>query len=219
MTTAQPTAALRIKPFTLGPFATNCFVVSVEGDSECWIVDASFEPQAIIDHVRAHNLAPSRILLTHAHADHIAGLDLVKSAFPTAKVAIHPDEAGWLTDPVANLSAGQGVAITPGPADEHLAHDQALQLGPHAWRIIHVPGHSPGGVCFCCAAQRVAIAGDALFAGSIGRTDFPTSDHDTLIASIKNRLYTLPDDTVILPGHGPETTIGREKASNPFVRA
>ncbi|MCA9294170.1 MAG: MBL fold metallo-hydrolase [Phycisphaerales bacterium] len=211
-------STLRIEPFTMGPFATNCFVVWVEDETECWIIDASFEPQPIIDAVRSKNLEPSRILLTHAHADHIAGLEQVKAAFPNARVAIHPDEASWLTDPVANLSASQGWSLTPGPPDEAINHDERLTLAGHNFRVIHVPGHSPGSCCFYSESDGVAISGDALFAGSIGRTDFPTANHDLLIRSIKERLYTLPDDTIVLPGHGPDTTIGRERTTNPFVR-
>ena len=218
MTHTTPSTALRIEAFTLGPFATNCFVVAVEGETECWIIDASFEPQPMIDYVRNNKLEPSRILLTHAHADHIAGLDELKSAFPKAVVAIHPDEVSWLSDPIANLSASQGLSLTPGPSDETIDHDQLLTLANRTWRVIHVPGHSPGSVCFYSDTDGVAISGDALFAGSIGRTDFPTSDHDALIEAIQSRLYTLPDNTAVLPGHGPQTTIGREKSSNPFVR-
>ncbi len=219
MTHPTTTGTLRIQSFTLGPFATNCYIIFAEGDPECWIIDASFEPEPMIDFIRTNTLRPSRILLTHAHADHIAGLTEVKDAFPEARVAIHPDEVSWLSDPVANLSAAQGLSITPGPPDETLDDNQQLTFAGRTWRVIHVPGHSPGSVCFYSEADGVAISGDALFAGSIGRTDFPTSDHDTLITAIQRRLYTLPDNTAVLPGHGPPTTIEREKTSNPFVRA
>ena len=218
MTPPAALSTLRIEPWTMGPFATNCFVVWVAGETECWIVDASFEPQPMIDFIRSNNLEPSRILLTHAHADHIAGLEQLRSAFPKARVAIHPDEAAWLSDPVANLSAGLGLAISAAPPDETIRHDDRLTLAGHNFRAIHVPGHSPGSLCFYSESDGTALSGDALFAGSIGRTDFPTADHDLLLRSIQQRLYTLPDDTIVLPGHGPDTTIGREKRTNPYVR-
>jgi glyoxylase-like metal-dependent hydrolase (beta-lactamase superfamily II) len=104
------------------------------------------------------------------------------------------------------------------PPDETLEDEQALGLGETRWHVLHTPGHSPGGVTLHCPDLAVAFAGDTLFAGSIGRYDFPSSDGPTLFASIRHRLYTLPDDTAVLPGHGPATTVAREKKSNPFVR-
>jgi hydroxyacylglutathione hydrolase len=213
----------RVAVFTLGPYETNCHVVSVPGSESCWIVDAGFEPEPMIEHVRAGGLRPVSLILTHAHPDHIAGVSAVRSAFPRLPVLIHPAEAGWLNDPELNLSSYMGAPITaPGP-DGLLEDGQELELAGTRWTVLHTPGHSPGGITLYHSgagsqSAGIALVGDALFAGSIGCTDFPGSDHETLIRSIRTRLYTLPDGTRIYPGHGPETTIGREKQTNPFVR-
>lgn len=140
------------------------------------------------------------------------------AAHPGLEVMIHEAEAGWLGAPVLNLSAAMGVGVTAPAANRLLRGGETLTLGSTAWRVVHTPGHSPGGIALIHDESRTAIVGDALFAGSVGRTDFPGSDPDVLARSIRERLYTLPDDTRVVSGHGPETTIGREKSSNPFVR-
>lgn len=220
MSTNSPTTPpVRYRRFALGPFETNCYVVAADGSADCWIVDASFEPEPMIEHVGEAGLAPAALVLTHAHVDHIAGVSAVLAAFPGLPVWMHPAEAAWLNSPMLNLSEAMGAPVTaPGP-DAPLEHGQRISLAGTSWTILHTPGHSPGGITLHCEAAGLAIVGDALFAGSIGRTDFPGSDFDTLAASIRDRLYTMPDETRVLPGHGPETTIGREKRSNPFVRA
>lgn len=209
---------LRIEGFTLGPFATNCYVVWAEGSAACWIVDASFEPEEMIDRVRAEGLEPRLIILTHAHIDHIAGLDELRRAFPGTPAAIHQAEAEFLEDPMLNLSGAYGEPFSTRRAERSLEAGEELELSGTRWRVIHTPGHSPGGITLWCEAGGVALVGDTLFAGSIGRFDFPTSDERALYSSISKKLYALPDATRVLPGHGPETTIGREKRSNPYVR-
>lgn len=213
----DPSTPPLIEGFVLGPFATNCYVVRAGGGS-CWIVDASFEPQPLIARVRELGLTPSAIILTHAHADHIAGLAEVKAAFPEAPILIHEAEKGFLTDPTLNLSAAYGTPLIAPEADGFLEDGQTIELGDSKWKVLHTPGHSPGGVTLYCEAAGEALVGDTLFAGSIGRHDFPTSDGPTLFKSIREKLYMLPDETRVYPGHGPMTTIGREKRTNPFVR-
>jgi hydroxyacylglutathione hydrolase len=168
--------------------------------------------------VRQADLRPEKLILTHAHLDHIAGVDAVSRAFPGVELLIHEAEREWLTDPDLNLSGGYGFPITCRPADRLLRDGDELTIGDETWQVMHTPGHSPGGITLYNAQRSVAFAGDTLFAGSIGRSDFPGSDFETLAHSIRTRLYTLPDATRILPGHGPETSVGREKRSNPFVR-
>jgi hydroxyacylglutathione hydrolase len=205
----------------LGPFATNCYLYapSAAPGSPCWIIDAGLDPGALIDAVRASGLRPEKLILTHAHLDHMAGVDEVSAAFEGLELLVHEAEREWLTNPDLNLSGGYGVPMTCREADRLLHDDDELTIGDETWRVLHTPGHSPGGITLYNADRGVAFVGDTLFAGSIGRHDFPGSDFDTLARSIRTRLYSLPDETVALPGHGPETLIGREKRSNPFVRA
>lgn len=211
-----------IERFTLGPFDTNCYLLRVAGadgaGAEVWIIDAGMDPDPLIDAARRAG-AVRRIVLTHAHADHIAGLRRVKDAFPDAEILLHGAERRWLADPNLNLSAAFGAPFSAPEADRLLEGGETLELGPTRWRVLHTPGHSPGGVTLHCAEARIAFVGDTLFAGSIGRFDFPTSDEHALFHSVRDTLYALPDDTRILPGHMGETTIGREKRTNPFVRA
>jgi hydroxyacylglutathione hydrolase len=219
-TDASPT--LSLDRVTLGPFETNCYIVrqapSKPGDP-CWIVDAGFDPGPLIERIRELGLKPELLILTHAHVDHIAGVDEVLRAFPGTPVLIHSAEADWLSDPVKNLGLMMGMRITAQGPTRTLAHNEQLRLGGTAWRILHTPGHSPGGITLHCEGAHLAVVGDTLFAGSIGRTDFPGSDLATLETSIRERLYSLPPETTIHPGHGPSTTIAKERLSNPFVRA
>lgn len=207
-----------IRRFSLGPFETNCYVVSPAEGSECWIVDMGFEPGELIEHVRAEGLTPSVVVLTHCHADHIAGLFEFRKAFPDTPIWVHSAERRWLSEPELNLSAAMGVPITAPTPDRLLEGGESLELGALTWRVLHTPGHSPGGITLVNDRIGVAFVGDTLFAGSIGRHDFPNADFETLANSIRTKLYQLPDDTRVLPGHGPDTTIAREKRSNPFVR-
>ena len=215
-------ASPRITPFVLGPFETNCYVVQVpageSGERPCWIVDAGFDPDEMIRFIQSEGLKPVAAVLTHAHADHIAGLASVRRAFPGIPILIHEAEADWLGDPMLNLSAMGGIPITAPRADRLLADGERLYLGESEWEVRHTPGHSPGGIALIHEPSHQALVGDALFAGSVGRSDFPGSDPEVLARSIRSRLYTLPDRTRVFPGHGPPTTIGREKRSNPFVR-
>jgi glyoxylase-like metal-dependent hydrolase (beta-lactamase superfamily II) len=213
---------MAVRVFTLGPFQTNCLLVSEDearDGSECLIVDASFGPAPMIAEIRGRGLRPTALVLTHAHVDHIAGVSEIRSAFPDLPVLMHEAEAEWLNDPLLNLSEAMGMSVTaPGP-DQLLREGDVVRVGGSSWRVLHTPGHSPGGLTLVCDAAGIAIVGDTLFAGSIGRTDFPGSDHETLARSIREKLYTLPGGTKVYPGHGPPTTISREMMSNPYIRA
>lgn len=208
---------LTIDIFTLGDFQTNCFVVS-RPSGAAWLIDVGQDPGEMLDHAEGAGLDVQKIVLTHAHADHIAGLEEALGRFPGTPVWIHEAEKDFPGDATLNLSAfiSQPIAA-PDPTDT-LAHGQVLDLDGLSFEVRHTPGHSPGGVTLYQPEHKAAIVGDTLFAGSIGRFDFPTSDGAVLMKSIHERLMTLPDETRVLPGHGPETTVGRERASNPYLR-
>lgn len=220
--------SLRIETFALGQWMTNCYVLhmdpartppaSAPGQTRpCWIVDAGFDPEPMIDFIRANNLIPEKVLLTHGHLDHIAGLIQIRAIWPDLPVLIHADDAECLTDPARNLSVMLEEPLTVAEATGFLEHGQELRLGDLAFQIRHIPGHSPGGVCIYQPTAALVMVGDALFAGSIGRTDFPLANHAQLIRSIQEQLLTLPDPTRILSGHGSPTTIAQERRTNPFL--
>jgi len=216
----QPRSQLHLRRFILGPFATNCYTVHADTpERPAWIIDAGIDPQPIIHHAREHDLQPQKIILTHAHADHIGGLDEIRDAFPGATTHIHPAEADWLQDPEHNLSAASGVPLQQRPADAHLNDADQLTLHDVTFTVYHTPGHSPGGVTLHAPELAIAFVGDTLFQRSIGRSDFPTSNPEHLERSIRDVLYKLPPDTRVLSGHGEPTTIAEEMEHNPFVRA
>jgi hydroxyacylglutathione hydrolase len=215
---ASPT----ITPFVLGDYQTNCFVVTASRAASgevgaCWIVDCGLEPDEMFEWIDRNNLKPAAILLTHSHLDHIAGVDQALSRFGKLPLYIHEAEADFCSDPMLNLSALIGMPVTCTEPNHYLKNGDTLRLGDSSWRVLHTPGHSPGGACFIHDESKQAIVGDTLFAGSIGRFDFPTSDPDALRNTIQNVLMKLPDDMTIYPGHGPKTTIGRERRTNPYV--
>lgn len=212
---------MQITPFALGPFQTNCYVVHRDGaqsGAPCWIIDASFEATALIDHVKQTGLRVEALIFTHAHIDHIAGAFAVVRELKPGAIMIHDAERAWLSDATLNLSEAFGLPTTAPDATRILAEGETLTLDGSSWRVLHTPGHSPGSITLVNDETHQAISGDTLFAGSIGRYDFPGCSFDVLADSIRTKLYTLPDETKVYPGHGPTTTIGREKRSNPFVR-
>ncbi len=207
---------LHIETFCLGQWQTNCYVV--HRGRQCWIVDAGFDPEPMLDFIRQHKLEPTQVVLTHAHLDHIAGLHAVRGAFPAVPILIHDSERCFLTDPSLNLSGFLDSSIIAPEATDVLTHGQQLDLDGIAFEVRHTPGHSPGGITLYQPLAGVAIVGDTLFAGGIGRYDFPTSDGRQLLAGIRQQLLTMPEATRVLPGHGPATTIGREKQTNPYLQ-
>jgi len=205
---------LKIDTLVVGPLETNCYILRDGGD--CWVVDAGIFPRPLVKFLRSSNSSPSRILLTHGHADHIAGVAKLKKAFPTASVTCPAGDAAMLCDPKANLSGPFGILMSSPEADELIEPGQILALGASRWEALDTSGHTPGGVSFYCGEHKVVITGDALFAGSIGRTDIPGASSARLLRNIREKLLSLPEDTRVLPGHGGETTIGSEKLTNPF---
>jgi glyoxylase-like metal-dependent hydrolase (beta-lactamase superfamily II) len=183
------------------------------------VVDPGLGLGHLIDSIHRQGPTLARILLTHGHGDHIVGISELRQAFPTAPVCCPAAEVDLLTDAEKNLSALCGFDITVSPADELLEPGKTLTLDKLVWHLLDTSGHSPGGMSFYCRQAGVVLSGDALFAGSIGRTDIPGADEAALLSHIRANLLTLPDDTLVYPGHGPATTIGDERRQNPFLSA
>ncbi|MCA9237325.1 MAG: MBL fold metallo-hydrolase [Planctomycetales bacterium] len=200
-------------------FEENAFIIAAADRDDCVVVDPGLEPDKIIAEVHALGRTPAAILNTHGHADHIAGNAALKAEWPDIPLVIGRGDAAKLTDATANLSAGFGLPVTSPPADRQVDEGDVLEIAGVAWTVWDTPGHSSGHVAFVALELQphLVLGGDVLFAGSIGRSDFPDSDSAALFASIREKLFSLPDDAIVLAGHGPATTIGREKRTNPFV--
>lgn len=211
-----------IQVFALGGFQTNCMIVT-DGDPEpgkaCLIVDCGYEPEPMLEAIESQGLNPERVVLTHAHADHIAGLLELHRRVGPIPISMHQAEEDWLSDPMLNLSAALGLSVTAPQPNAFLSEGDQVAIDGVVFDIRETPGHSPGGISLIHADSNTAIVGDSLFNGSIGRTDFPGSSFETLSDSIRSKLYTLAPETTVYPGHGPTTTIGREMVTNPFVPA
>jgi len=219
--TTQPTRTPQVAYFVEPNFGENAYVVSLGASSPCWIVDPGLPPSAeqILDHIADLRLTPDAIVLTHAHADHIAGIPEVLEAFPELPVYLADEEAEMLENAALNLSSAFGAGfVAPVRTRRPLAHGDTLRLGETEWPVIDTSGHSPGGRTLHCPAASMALVGDAIFAEGIGRYDFPTSDGETLFRNIRERLMTLPSETMVYSGHGPRATIGWIAKHNPMVR-
>jgi glyoxylase-like metal-dependent hydrolase (beta-lactamase superfamily II) len=200
------------------PFAENTYVVWLRGRPDCLVIDPGLEPDAILDCLAKEKLTVAAILNTHGHADHIAGNDAMKRAFPAAPLIIGKGDEIMLSDAFANLSAVFGEPLTSPPADRTVSEGDVLELAGLTLEILEIPGHSPGHVVFVWRGEPCLVfGGDVLFNGSIGRYDFPGGDGRLLVGGIRRKLLTLPGDTIVYPGHGPSTTITNEKATNPYV--
>jgi len=236
---------VHIQVFVEPMFGENALLVTASGRDGLvgWVVDPSFHPHAdrLVEYARQNEITVERILLTHGHADHIAGTDIVHAAFPQAIVMISAADEPMLRDAELNLSAPFGLGITlSAPVGQYLEPGIELRLGDVPWFVLDSSGHSPGGRSLYCpptvagttaiggsgamgdsrthsSNAGILITGDALFAGSIGRTDFPGSSHERLIANIRANLLSLPGSTIVYCGHGLTTTIENERKSNPYL--
>ncbi len=200
------------------PFGEVSYLVWRRGRVDALVVDPGFDTGTILSLLGRHGLHLSAILNTHGHADHIAGNAAMKAAFPEAPLIIGRNEASMLGDAEANLSAPFGEPFTTPPADRLVDDGERLELAGMSFEVREIPGHSPGSVVFLCDQfePSFVFGGDVLFRGSVGRTDLG-GNGPQLLAGIRAKLLTLADETLVLPGHGPMTTIGAERRSNPYV--
>ncbi len=199
----------------LGSFASNCYIIGAESNHEALIIDPGAEANQILQRVEGLRLKVKFIVLTHGHMDHVGALKEVKEA-TGAEVAIHADDAGALQarNPFS-ITLGLSPQTPPSP-DRLIKDGDSLDIGDLHFTVLHTPGHTPGGICLL--GEGVVFSGDTLFNSSVGRTDLHGGSYDQLMDSIHGKLMVLPDDTVVYPGHGPETTIATERRLNPFLR-
>jgi hydroxyacylglutathione hydrolase len=218
-----------IAGFPAGPWGTNCYVAATGPGSECVVIDPGKDAaEGVAEVVREHRLKPVSVLVTHGHVDHMWCVAPVAGTYD-ATAWIHPADRHLLADPMAGMSRETTQMLLGGtyefaePDDvQELGDGQELELAGLRFVVDHAPGHTEGSVAFRSPYQRddvseVMFSGDLLFAGSIGRTDLPGGDHPTMLRSLASKVLTLPDDVVVLPGHGEQTSIGRERATNPFL--
>lgn len=217
----------------VGPLESCCYIISTEISKTALIVDPGGDADLIAAFCRNNNLTPTMIINTHGHGDHIGANKELKALFPDIKIYIHCDDAPMLTNEYLNLSLLGGKRYKSPPADYVLQDNDTILFDNIKFKVIHVPGHTKGGICLLCDSEYkfdnalngidnshsnyVLFSGDSLFSGGIGRTDFPNSNFETLVDAIKNRILALDGSTTVFPGHGDTTTILKERESNPFL--
>lgn len=206
---------MKIEKFVLGSMGTNCYLLINEETKELVIVDPATCPDYLVSHIKSNGYTPKAILLTHAHFDHVMGIDGFVKEFEIP-VYLHEEEKKILGAPQLNLSGVFGVSYSYSKV-ECLVDEQILELAGFQFKVIHTPGHTAGGCCYYEEAEGVLFSGDTLFYQNVGRTDFPTGSMSTLVRSIKEKLFCLPDDVMVYPGHDDVTCIADEKVYNPFV--
>lgn len=209
---------LQIYPFEAGPVATIGYLVVDGRTNDAVIIDAPVDAaEPMIETIERIGARPGALILTHSHWDHTGTAAELKRRYPEMLIYVHPDDEYRMVDPMKHTVWKLPFTIEGVGPDRYLHGGDTFTLNGLCFRVLHTPGHTEGGVCLYDQANRILFAGDTLFAGSVGRTDLPGGNWETLLHSISERLLTLPDDVTVYPGHGPSTTIGEERVSNPFV--
>lgn len=208
---------MTLKRLMVGYIGTNCYIVKNDEAGEGFIVDPGYDDPKIKQTVDELGMKPVAVLLTHGHFDHILGVERVREWFPDATVYIGQNDKELLETPSLNCSTSIMRRAFDTHADEFVEDGQVLWVAGIEVNVIFTPGHTQGGMCYYIPSEGVLFSGDTLFEGSVGRTDFPTGNMETLVESVASKLMPLPENTTVYPGHGDKTTIGREKASNPFL--
>jgi glyoxylase-like metal-dependent hydrolase (beta-lactamase superfamily II) len=212
-------AVFNLARIVSAPFDENTYVFWLKGRSDCLVIDPGFQPERILGFLDEHQIVPAAILNTHGHSDHIAGNEAMKQRWPDCPLIIGRGDVPKLANAELNLSARFGRAITSPPADKTVSEGDSLSSAGFDLEVREVPGHSIGHVIFIWRPNTpvLVFVGDVIFQGSVGRTDFDDGDMDQLIDGIRAKVFDLPDDAILLPGHGPATTVGIEKETNPCV--
>lgn len=208
---------MQIRTFTGGGFGENAYLAICESTGACVAVDPGSGAPMLVRAVASEGLNLEAIILTHAHLDHVEGVSDVRAAHPSIPIWLHPDDLP-LYHGVQRQAAMFGLSVDPQPEPtDELVPGEPFGFGSCTFDVAFAPGHAPGHVIFVSEPDAVALVGDVVFQGSIGRTDLPGGDFQTLMASIRREILSMPDETVLYPGHGPTTTVGQERVSNPFL--
>ncbi|MFZ5943329.1 MAG: MBL fold metallo-hydrolase [Bacillota bacterium] len=208
---------MKIKTLIVGPIETNCYIAYCPKTKEGVVIDPGDDGEKIIEAINSLNISIKYIINTHGHHDHIKANAQVKNG-TQAPILIHVNDAPMLTDPNKNLSFYMGEKASLPKADRELKDGDVIELSSFSFKVLHTPGHTTGGICLYCEAEKKCFTGDTLFKGSVGRTDLPGGNYKTLMTSLQEKLVVLPHDVAIYPGHGPDSSVREEKAVNPFLK-